>query len=172
MGSPSLKLRAERFYSWRVGTDRGKTERYWSGREGRSTSCDCDWCANWRAAIASRVPTSLRLALRRLGVKLTRESDVYQQATYDMSVLYRAEYTCVGEIHSGPPFWVLEGRAWHPYPWLLRGWPWYLGVGVTTRDESKVRIGRWAPAIPAYTVEVRVALPWVLPKKMPSMYAT
>jgi hypothetical protein len=165
---PRLDLRAERFYSWNVGVDRVRTEQYWLRKTARSKSCDCEWCANWRAAVDDHLPTSLKLALRRLGVRATREDDVYQQAADNDSVLYRAEYTSMGEIASGPSFWVLKDRCWHPFPKLLRDWPSYLGVGVTTRDGSKARIGRRGLLIPAFSVELRVALPWVLPQKMPS----
>ncbi len=171
MTTRRLNLRAQRFYSWRVGVDHSLTERYWSRRKARSLSCGCEWCANWRAAVKGHLPTSLKFALRRLGVNPCREDDVYQQSADPQSVLYRAEFTCIGEIISGPDFWVLKYRSWHPYPWLLRDWPWYLGVGVTTRDGSKTRISRWAPLVPAFAVELRIALPWVLTQKMPSPYA-
>jgi len=172
MAISHFDLPAQRFYSWHVSVNTALTERYWSRRKARSTICKCEWCANWRAAIGSSLPTSLKFALRRLGVKPTREGDVYQQTATDEGILYRAEFTCVGEIVSGPDFWVLKDRAWHPYPWLLRDWPRYLGVGVTTRDGRKVRLNRWARFVPAFTVELRIVLPWVLPEKMPSLYAT
>jgi hypothetical protein len=165
-------LPIRRFYSWQVRVDPLLTERYLSRRKAHSTICKCEWCANWRAAVGSGLPTSLKFALRRLGVKPTREDDVYQQTTTDAGVLYRAEFTCVGEIVSGPDFWVLKDRAWYPYPWLIRDWPWYLGVGVTTRDGRNMRLNRWARYVPAFTVELRIVLPWVLPENMPSPYAT
>jgi hypothetical protein len=118
------------------------------------------------------LPTSLKLALRRLGVRAKRERDVSQQMAAADSVLYRAEYTCIGEVVSGPPFWTVKDRVWHPNPKLLRGWPQYLGVGITTREGRKTQLGRWTPLIPSFTVELRIALPWVLSQEMPSMYAT
>jgi hypothetical protein len=118
------------------------------------------------------MPTSLKLALRRLGIDPTHEDDVYQQTEVDAGLLYRAEFTSIGKIVSGPEFWVLKDRAWHPFPRVIRGWPHYLGVGVTTRDGNKARLSRWTPLVRAFTVELSIALPWVLPHKMPSMYAT
>lgn len=171
MKVPHLDLRAESFYSWKVGVDRARTQRHWLRNGSRSLSCRCEWCANWRAAVNRHLPTSLKLALHRLGIRATRETDVYQQAADGDSVLYRAEYTCIGRIASGPQFWVFKDSAWHPFPKALRGWPWYLGVGVTTRDGRWTRLGRWSAPVPAFTVELRIALPWVLPKKMPSMYS-
>lgn len=166
---PSLDLRDERFYSWNVRVDRALSERYWLHKGSRSRSCGCVWCANWRAAVDAHLPMSLKLALRRLGVRATRERDVYQQAADDQKVLYRAEYTCIGEIASGPQFWVLKDRGWHLFPRELRQWPWYLAVGVTTREGHQTPLARHAIPIPSFALELRVALPWVLPQKMPAV---
>jgi hypothetical protein len=169
----AVALEPMQFFSWYVASDRSLTARF--SKAGVADRCRCVWCRNWIAGRRTHVPFSTAFALRRLGIRLTAESDVYQQALADDGVLYRAVYWCVGKIISGEDCWTLTGPGtWTARLKTLRSWPNYIAVGVSAEGRRRLESPGWAGAgqLPLLQIEMRVVLPWLLEEPLPSSSAS
>jgi len=168
-------FRQVHFYDWLIDTDIRVTAVYAKPRSGRARQCLCEWCRNWIAGWYRSIPYSVVHAMRRLGINMTSESDVYQHCYMGQGLLYRAVYWCHGRLLSGRDCWSLvRPGSWECNLRELRSEPNFLAVGVSARGKDRLESPGWGTGkrFPLLQVELRATVPWVLDEPMPSMHAT
>ena len=111
--------------------------------------------------------------MRRLGINMTSEADVYQQCYMGENLLYRAVFWCCGQLLSGRDSWSLVRKgSWESHLHQVRAEPNFIAVGVSARGKHRLESSGWKTGnrFPLLQVELRAAVPWVLDEPMPNMH--